>query len=157
MHLKQRGRAGAICRVIMVAAWVALALPAAIAGTPAVRAENAWIRWLPANLPSAGYATLVNSGDRPEVLIGVSSPDYGEVSLHQNVTRDGTVEMRPVERIAINPHSSLRLAAAGYHMMLMQPKKALTPGDRVTITLRFLSGTVTAQFEVRPADSSASP
>jgi copper(I)-binding protein len=132
---------------------LALLLPAAIAATPAVRAENAWIRWLPANLPAAGYATLVNSGDVPEVLIGASSPDYGEVSLHQNLIRDGNVEMRPVERIAINPHSSLRLAAAGYHMMLMQPSKALKPGDRVTITLRFLSGTLAVQFEVRPADS----
>jgi copper(I)-binding protein len=65
--------------------------------------------------------------------------------------------MRPVERITLDPHSSLRLAAAGYHMMLMQPNKTLKPGDRVTITLRFLSGILTAQFEVRPADASASP
>jgi copper(I)-binding protein len=157
MHFKQRGRAAAIFRVVMMAAWITLAQPTAIAGTPAVRAENAWIRWLPASLPAAGYATLVNTGDQPEVLQGASSPDYGEVSIHQNVIRNGTVEMRPVERIAIDPHSSLRLAEAGYHMMLMQPNKALKPGDRVTITLRFLSGTVTAQFEVRPADSSAPP
>jgi copper(I)-binding protein len=157
MHSKQRGRADAIGRIVMVAAWVALAATAASAAAPPVRAENAWIRWLPANLPAAGYATLVNTGDRPEVLIGASSPDYGEVSLHQNVVRDGTVEMRPVERITLDPHSSLRLAAAGYHMMLMQPNKTLKPGDRVTITLRFLSGILTAQFEVRPADASASP
>jgi copper(I)-binding protein len=156
MDLKKPGRVGAICRVTMAAAWVALALPVAVAGTPAVRVENAWIRWLPADLPSAGYATLINTGERPEVLIGASSPDYGEVSVHQNVMRNGTVEMRPVERITIDPHSSLRLAAAGYHMMLMQPTKAHKPGDGVTITLRFLSGAVTTQFEVRPADSSAS-
>jgi copper(I)-binding protein len=156
MRFKQRRR-DAMCRVVMVAAWMMLAQPAAIAATPAVRAEKAWIRWLPANLPAAGYATLVNIGNQPEVLIGASSPDYGEVSIHQNVNRDGTVEMRPVERIVIDPHSSLRLAAAGYHMMLMQPNKALKPGDRATITLRFLSGIVTAQFEVRPADSSAPP
>jgi periplasmic copper chaperone A len=153
MHFEQR--ASAICRVVMLAAWIALAQPAS-AEMPAVQVENSWIRWLPANLPGAGYATLVNSGDRPEVLVGASSPDYGEVSLHQNVVRDGTVAMRPVERIVINPHSSLRLAAAGYHMMLMQPHKALQPGDRVTIALRFLSGTVTAQFELRAADASAS-
>ena len=156
MRFRELRGDGASWRVAIMLALSALAAAAAIAATPAVRAENAWIRWLPANLPSAGYATLVNTGDRPEVLIGASSPDYGEVSLHQNVTRDGTVEMRPVERITIDPHSSLRLAA-GYHMMLMQANKPLKPGDRVTIILRLLSGSVTVKFEVRPADSSASP
>jgi copper(I)-binding protein len=157
MHFKQHRPALVSWPVAVMLAFTALAQPAAIAAAPAVRAENAWIRWLPANLPEAGYATLVNSGDQPEVLIGASSPEYGEVSLHQNVTREGTVEMRAVERITIEPHSSLRLAAAGYHMMLMQPIKALKPGDRVPIALHFLSGIVTAQFELRPADSSAPP
>jgi copper(I)-binding protein len=57
----------------------------------------------------------------------------------------------------IEPHSSIRLRDAGYHLMLMQPNRTLKPGDRVTMALRFEGGTVTAQFEVRAPDSSRSP
>jgi copper(I)-binding protein len=157
MHFKQHRPALVSLPVALMLAFTALAQQAAIVATPPVHVENSWIRWLPANLPAAGYATLVNNGDRPEVLIGADSPAYGEVTLHQNVAREGTVQMRPVERITLDPHSSLRFADAGYHMMLMQPTKALKPGDRVPIALRFLSGIVTAQFEVRAIDSSAPP
>ena len=63
-----------------------LAAPAivATAATPAVRVEQAWIRWLPANLPVAGYATIVNDGDGMQRLTEVSSPDYGSVMLHRS-------------------------------------------------------------------------
>jgi copper(I)-binding protein len=127
------------------------------AATPAIRVEDAWIRWLPANLPAAGYVTLVNTGDRAEVFLGASSGDFRDVSLHQSRNNAGTMEMRPVERIVIAAHSSIRLQGAGYHLMLMQPNRAFKPGDQVTMVLRFEGGTVTAQFEVRAPDSSRSP
>jgi periplasmic copper chaperone A len=127
------------------------------AATLDIRVEDAWIRWLPANLPAAGYFTLVNTGNRAEVLLGASSVDFRDVSLHQSRNNAGTMEMRPVDRIVIDPHSSMRLQDAGYHLMLMQPNRTLKPGDRVTMVLRFEGGTVTAQLEVRAPDSSRSP
>jgi periplasmic copper chaperone A len=127
------------------------------AATLDIRVEDAWIRWLPANLPAAGYVTLVNTGDRAEVFLGASSVDFRDVSLHQSRNNAGTMEMRPVDRIAIAPRSSMRLQEAGYHLMLMQPNRTLKPGDQVTMVLRFQGGTVTAQFEVRAPDSSRSP
>jgi copper(I)-binding protein len=134
--------------------WVSLAHTTAIAGmsaeSPAIRVEEAWIRWLPAGVPSGGYATLINIGDRPVILIAASSPDYGEVSLHRTLDRGGTVDMVPVAKITINPHSSVNFAAMGYHFMLMQPSKSRKPGDRVPITLRFADGaSLLVPFEVR--------
>lgn len=129
--------------------------PAAAAATPAIQVQNAWIRWLPANLPAAGYVTLINVGERPENLVAASSPDYGEVSLHQSRRQGGSIEMVPVDRITIAPHSHVSFALAGYHMMLMQPTKPLKPGDHVPITLRFAGGlSLTVDFDVRKPDSS---
>jgi periplasmic copper chaperone A len=117
---------------------------------PAIRAEEAWIRWLPAGVPAGGYMTLINTGDSPVTLISASSPDYGEVSLHRNLNRGGTLEMVPAGEITINPRASLNFAATGYHFMLMQPSTPRQPGDHVPITLHFVGGaSLTVVFEVR--------
>ena len=83
-------------------------------------------------------------------LVAASSPAYAEVSIHRSVESGGTVAMRPVAQITIEPHSRVDFAAAGYHFMLMQPLKPLEPGDHVPIVLRFADGSsLTVQFEVR--------
>jgi periplasmic copper chaperone A len=125
------------------------AIAATSAETPTVRVENAWIRWLPAGVPEGGYATLTNTGEKAATLIAASSPDYREVSIHRSVEQGGTLSMVPVQKITINPHSTVDFAATGYHFMLMQPSKAQKPGDHVPITLRFAEGALTVQFEVR--------
>lgn len=156
MHFEFKRLARAIYSLSLMTALASVVLAGmpAFAGTPAqtptVRIEDAWIRWLPAGVPAGGYATLTNTGDKPLVLIAVSSPDYGEVSMHRSVVHQGMMEMTPVARIAIAAHSSLDFAATGYHFMLMQPTKSVKLGDRVPITLRFADGaSLTVQFEVR--------
>ncbi len=140
--------------------WLSLAGPPvlgasqAVAETPApapsIRVKDAWIRWLPAGVPSGGYATLINTGEKPVTLIGASSAAFGEVSIHRSIERAGSMEMVPVERITIDAHSTLDFAAAGYHFMLMQPSMSLEPGGHLPITLRFAGGAqLTVQFEVR--------
>lgn len=146
-------RADTLCS-LFAATMASLLLPGtfAVAGSPEAPIEvvAAWIRWLPAGLPAAGYATLVNRGDKPLSLISASSPYYEEITLHRTVQHGGTVSMVPIETLTINPHSSLDFAASAYHFMLMQPRKPLEPGDRVPITLRFLEGaSLTVQFAVR--------
>ena len=156
MRSKFGYRMGAICSfsATLALAWLWLSETSAgaeaRAEAPTIQVVEAWIRWLPAGLPAGGYVTLTNTGAKPVNLIAASSPDYGEVSIHHSIHRGGTIEMVPVERITINPHSSLNFAATGYHFMLMQPSKSRVPGDHVPITLRFADGaSLTVQFEVR--------
>jgi periplasmic copper chaperone A len=114
-----------------------------------VQIKDPWVRWLPGDLPAGGYLTLVNNGGTSINLIGASCDDYGSVSLHQSRLRGGNSQMTLVTAISVKAHSTLEFAAAGYHLMLMQPKKALKPGDRIVITLRFASGApIAAQFEL---------
>jgi copper(I)-binding protein len=139
--------------------WPLLMLTVALGGqahAPALQVKDAWVRWLPGNLPAGGYVTLVNSGDRPASLVRATSPDYADVSLHRSSNVGGTSRMTPVDHISVAPHSSLAFATQGYHLMLSHPAKTLKPGDRVTLTLTFADGTtVSAVFDLRAPDAGA--
>jgi copper(I)-binding protein len=115
-----------------------------------IEAAAAWIRWLPAGLPAAGYVRLINTGDKAMYLISAASPDFEEVSLHRTVEHGGTVSMVTVGKLLIGPHSTIELGANSYHFMLMRPRNPLQPGGHVPVTLSFLgSESLTVQFEVR--------
>jgi copper(I)-binding protein len=119
-----------------------------------IQVKDAWIRWLPANVPGGGYMTLINTGSAARVLIGASSPDYGEVGIHQTRIRLGLTDMTRVESVELKPRIPVRFAEGGYHLMLMQPKRTLQPGDRVLITLHFAQGPpIEVPFEVRAGNS----
>ena len=115
-----------------------------------VKITDAWIRWLPNNLPGGGYLTMTNLGSRAYVLTGASSPDYGDIGIHQTRNNHGLNEMTPVASIELKPHDTVRFAAGGYHLMMTQPRRSLRPGDRVSVTFRMSDGqTIAASFEVR--------
>jgi copper(I)-binding protein len=143
--------------LILISAFAAVGLAAnAVGGSAAAmfQIKDAWIRWLPADLPAGGYLTLINAADQPVTLVGASSPDYGVVSLHRSLTTDGTSQMVPVDAIVVKGHTTLNFASQGYHLMLMQPKRSLKPGGHVAVTLRFAATpATTVQFEVRKPDA----
>ena len=127
-------------------------MPARGADTAAlvVEAANAWVRWLPADLPAAGYVTLTNKGSTTLELVGVSSPDFEEVDMHQTLESHGMSEMRPVDSLVLKPQATVRFAEGGYHLMLMHAKRQLHQHDRVEIVFRFSDGrTMPVPFEVR--------
>jgi copper(I)-binding protein len=127
---------------------------AATAATPDVRVEHAWIRWLPANLPAAGYATIVNDSDGVARLTGASSPDYGSVMLHRSRLAQGDSTMEMVEHLDIPAHGSMKLAPGGYHLMLSHAKRPLKPGDKVPVVLRFADGSeLQVDVSVLPANA----
>jgi copper(I)-binding protein len=118
--------------------------------------RDAWIRWLPSGLPAAGYMTLINHAAQPVTLSSVSSDAYRDIGLHQSTTHEGMSHMQAVSAISVPAHSSLSFAAGGYHLMLMQPTRALAPGDHVALTLHFGGGVErTASFEVRAPNAGA--
>lgn len=137
----------------------ALAVSAgAFAEAPPVHVEKAWIRWLPANLPAAAYAEIVNDSDATVRLVGASSPDYGMVMLHRSRLAHGDSTMEHVEGADIPAHGRLTLSPGGYHLMLSHPTRTLKPGDTVTMTLEFAGGgNVKTTFPVQPANASGPP
>lgn len=119
-----------------------------------VQVSRAWIRVLPSDLPAGGYATLRNAGDTPLVLIGVRSPDYRQVMLHESTTHNGQSTMAMIERLPLPPHAVVKLAPGGYHLMLMHALHPVMPGDHVKVTLLFADGrTLDVEFLARSANA----
>jgi periplasmic copper chaperone A len=132
------------------------AVPSAPGAPPAIHVDDPWIRWLPAGVPAAGYLTLVNAGDRSLALIAAESADFGSVTIHRSVAREGITRMEEVKEIAVGPHSRLDFGAQGYHLMLMNPLRPIESAKQVPITLHFRDGTsLTIPFEVRKPEAGA--
>lgn len=125
------------------------------AGTAAqVTASHAWIRVLPGALPAGAYVVLRNDGDERIALTGASSPAYGETMLHESSGAGGVNRMRMVDAVPIPAHGTQALAPGGYHLMLMDAKRPVRPGDTVRITLKFGDGsTLPVDFIARPASA----
>ncbi|MDG0026538.1 copper chaperone PCu(A)C [Trinickia sp. Y13] len=134
----------------LLAACAAVSAPAHATGAQAITASHAWVRWLPNNLPSAGYVTLTNASDKSIDLTDVTSPDYGSAMLHQTVSNGSTTNMVMVEKATVPAHGSLTIAPVGYHIMLEEPTRKIAPGDTVHLKLRFSDGeTLDTPFAVK--------
>lgn len=130
-----------------------LALTMTAQAADAVHASDAWVRWLPNNLPAAGYVTLTNSGDKAVDLDleHVTSPDYGSVMLHRTVSNGSASQMEMVEKATVPAHGMLRIAPGGYHFMLEDAKRKIAPGDTVHLRMKFSDGTtLDTSFAVKP-------
>jgi copper(I)-binding protein len=62
----------------------------------------------------------------------------------------GMMTMQPVESIAVPAGEKVALEPGGYHVMLLDVKKVLEPGDTIDVTLTFeKAGEITTTAEVR--------
>lgn len=105
--------------------------------TTAISVEHARIRLLPGDLPLAGYFDLHNTGDKPLVLTGVTSPAFAKVMLHHSMVEGATTHMQAVPSVTVAPAATFHFAPGGYHLMLMHRKHRLRVGDQVPVTLHF--------------------
>jgi copper(I)-binding protein len=145
-------------RTIALAAALLAAAGCIAAGKPGVRVEDAWARATPAVAPVAGgYLTAVNDGDAPDVLLGVESGIAQRVEIHEMRMQGGMMRMRRVEDgVPVPAHGKAVLAPGGYHLMFIQPRRALVEGERFEATLVFRNaGRVKTQFAVRAMGAGA--
>lgn len=113
-----------------------------LAGEPrGVTAHQAWAGTSnPEWKIAAAYLTLVNAGDAPRTLVGVTSPKAKSVEMHETVTEGEMMSMRQVEQIAIAPGTTVRLMPGATHLMLIDTE--VREGDVVPLRLAFDDGSV---------------
>ncbi|HEY3336175.1 MAG TPA: copper chaperone PCu(A)C [Candidatus Limnocylindrales bacterium] len=129
----------------------AVASPASGGGAPPT-IRDAWVRAAQAGGTSAAYLSLTNGGAAEEQLVGVRAADLTDTaSLHETSSdASGMTGMSPVDSITIPAGGTVALAPGGYHIMLMDLKKELKAGDRVTLALTFKqAGEISISAEVR--------
>jgi copper(I)-binding protein len=123
--------------------------------TANVSVTNGWVRVLPGSLPAGGYLTFENGTDRALSIVGAESPDYTSAMIHRSSTEGGMGRMEMVDNVALPAKGQLTFSPGGYHVMLMQPKHAVKPGDKVSVTFTLSDGgKIPATLVARPANAS---
>ena len=117
--------------------------------------RDAWVREAPPGAAVlAAYFTLENTGTKEDKLVAVRGPDFDKIEIHATEIRDGVARMIALDALPIPPHTVVKLAPGGYHIMLHHPRRALAAGMSVKLELHFESGTRLAVVApVRRAES----
>ncbi len=145
---------------LLAMAGTLMAAPALAVTGPAwtmVRTEDAWVREAPPSAAAmAGYMIVVNPSKETLTLVGATSPQFGEVQMHEIVTEQGMTRMQEVKQLVVPPKGRLAFAPGSTHLMLMAPKQPLKAGDPVEIVLRWSpKGKTTVKTSVRPRNAPA--
>jgi copper(I)-binding protein len=116
--------------------------PAAAQAASHIRLENPWARRAPTggahgHANGAVYVTIRNDGTEGDALVSAASDAATAVELHETVTEDGVMKMRPLSRFDVPAAGAVEMKPGGHHIMLLGLTRDLKPGDRVTVTLRF--------------------
>jgi copper(I)-binding protein len=139
---------------------LAIALLLSVGGAHAadaarVTVTGGWLRVLPGSLPAGAYATFENTTERALKIVGVTSPDYAQAMIHRSSTEGGMGRMEMVDSVDLPAKGKLVFAPGGYHVMLMQAKHPVKPGDQLTLTFKLSDGeSVPATLVARPANAS---
>lgn len=85
------------------------------------------------------FVQIKNTGSDDDSLIAASVPaaisDTAE--LHNTVMENGNAEMKPVDKIDVPAEGVTALAPGGYHIMVVDLKRALKVGEMIDVTLKF--------------------
>ncbi len=120
---------------------------------------------------SSAIYMVITGGDETDELVAASVPAdvAGTVELHETVGAEdgdmttttmagemggdmggGMMTMQQVQGIEVPADGTVALEPGGYHVMLLDVKKELVPGDTIEVTLTFeRAGEVSATADVR--------
>jgi copper(I)-binding protein len=117
-----------------------------------VEVENPWIRaTTPGAKVAAGYMGIRNKSAQPERLLGGSSAVAGRVETHVHIKDGDVMRMREVKGYDIPANGAFELKPGGAHLMLIDLKRPLKEGEKVSVVLKFeKSGEQKVDFDVRP-------
>ena len=86
--------------------------------------------------PAGGYFTLVNNGEKPVTLAGVSVSGAARAEMHE--TKGGSME--PLASLEIKPGETVKFERGGKHIMAFDLDAKLAPGGTGELTLTFADG-----------------
>jgi len=88
----------------------------------------------------AVYMNLRNTGQENDALVGASSDAAESVELHESIREGDVMRMRPVTKLAVPGGGALEMKPGGLHIMLINLKRDLRPGERIHVALTFEHG-----------------
>jgi len=102
----------------------------------AVQVSDAWVReTVPGQSVGAAYMRI-RSTQRVE-LVRVQSGVARSAEIHQMSMENGLMKMRELKSVGIDAGREVALEPGGTHIMLVDMKRPLRPGEEVTLKLHF--------------------
>ncbi|EHS51925.1 protein of unknown function DUF461 [Rhizobium sp. PDO1-076] len=110
---------------------------------------------LPGQPVGGGFITITNKGAEDDVLIAATSPNAGEVQLHEMAMVNDVMKMRQLpDGITIPAGQSVELKPGGLHLMFFKISEPFRDGATVPVTLTFQkAGNVDVVLPIGPARS----
>lgn len=103
----------------------------------AVTIEDEWARPAVEGGNTAAYMMIKNGTSEDAALVDVRSDIAMAVELHRSSMVDGVMKMEQQQSIPIAANSQTELMPGDYHVMIINVKKDLSPGDVFDLTLVF--------------------
>jgi copper(I)-binding protein len=123
--------------------FIALASPLALAacGDPApTYIDQAWVRLSPnKETPSAGYF-VAHGGDAGTALRGVLTDYALKVEMHESMSENGMMSMKPLDSVDIPAKSTVAFAPGGKHLMLWGVNDTAISRGKMTLTFLLANG-----------------
>jgi hypothetical protein len=145
----------AVLLTLLLAATPAFAMPAFAADYDAgpIHVATPWARATARpGMTGGGFMSITNRGPTPDALQSAACADAKSAELHRTVSQDGVMKMLPVKTLPLPPGKTVTLAPGGYHLMMIDLSKTLSPGQTTPCTLTFQhAGTLTVQLAVQSA------
>jgi copper(I)-binding protein len=115
----------------------ATSAPAAAA---AVTLSDGWVKAAPSGMTGM-FGTVKNTTGKEITIVGGSSEVAGMIEMHEVVMVDGVSKMQPKAGGFMIPAGGEHTLAPGHdHVMLVNLKQAVKPGDQITVTLKLSDG-----------------
>ena len=134
--------------IVLSCAVAVFAAPSIAQGADSsIQVQDAWARQAPMMPPmghmhaaggnGAVYMNLRNTGQETETLVGGSSDAAESVEMHETIREGDVMRMRPVTKLELPAGGVLEMKPGGMHIMLIDLKRDLRPGDRIHVMLNF--------------------
>jgi copper(I)-binding protein len=110
---------------------------------------------LPGQRNGSVYLSLENRGAASDRLMAVSTPVAGAAAIHTMSMQNNVMKMREAAGIDMPPGMKMEMIPGeGHHIMLLNLKRALKPGEKFPMTLVFeKAGKVEVSVAVDPAQA----
>jgi len=128
---------------ILTAGAVLLAACALPAAAETVRAgdlsiEQAWARaTIPSAQTGAVYLTIRNGGAQPDRIVALEAPVAGHAMPHETKQDGDVLRMAETGPLSVPAGGALEMKPGGTHIMLMDLKGGLKPGQSFPLTVTF--------------------
>lgn len=108
--------------------------PAVLAQDASLKVDDAWVRaTVPSQHATGAFMRLTSSV--PGRLVAIESDAAKHVEVHEMAMQDNVMKMRQIPGIDLPAGQPVELKPGGYHVMLIDLARQITPGDRIALTL----------------------